>query len=154
VPPCPGGRVEDPAGAGCVRRPRPQIHVPQKWPGSSENAAVGSGVFEAEGRAVTVDLICADSWLCNAGDVASALATANGLAERGVPACGIPHYRGRRTIIGGGDLLGAGPNADLFAPPGPHYLNAVSVRAEPGDLSYLQEYCYLSFRDHISAEKA
>ncbi|WP_437226565.1 polysaccharide pyruvyl transferase family protein [Planctomicrobium sp. SH661] len=103
---------------------------------------------------MTVDLICADSWLCNAGDVASALATANGLAERGVPVCRVPDYRGRQTIIGGGDLLGAGPNADLFCPRGPHSLNAVSVRADPGDLSYLQDYRYLSFRDHTSVEKA
>ncbi|MFV0445680.1 MAG: polysaccharide pyruvyl transferase family protein [Planctomycetaceae bacterium] len=55
-----------------------------------------------------VDLLCADAWASNAGDVATALCTANGLAARGIPVCRVPRERGNLTIVGGGDLLTPG----------------------------------------------
>lgn len=100
----------------------------------------------------TVELLTAGSWLYSVGDIATAQATANELAMRGVSVVTMDQATQNRTaVIGGGHVLGHMPHLNHFIVTGRHILNAVGAHRS-GDYGYLREYRYLSVRDHESAD--
>jgi hypothetical protein len=70
---------------------------------------------------------------------------------RGVPVRRVSAYRGQRTIIGGGDLIGYHTHGSMYQPDGPHLLNAVGARGK-SLRSVFAGYSYRSARDVRSAE--
>lgn len=112
-----------------------------------------------------VGLLTAGVWHDSIGDVATAQATVDGLALRGIPVRQLPWPGDARPsetlVIGGGGLLTRPVNRAWdamldYRVRGPHVLNAVGINVDSADdeddLSYLREYRLVSVRDEVGAE--
>lgn len=99
----------------------------------------------------TIELLTAGGWLWSLGDIATQKASLIELAKRGVPVIPVDESSGATTVIGGGHIVGHMEHLRHFVLPGRHILNAVGVH-DTGDWGYLEEYRYISVRDHESAK--